>query len=182
MTGPARSKKAILVVYDIFGFFPQTIEGADILAYSDPDHEYQVFMPDFFHGEPADIAWYILPSPPLHFPPHLIPSHLRFQLAYNQPLKQVPPGNRLAKSISLLLVRNTHTPDLHPAHLPPPQRHRDPPRSQDLLGRRRSLLGRETDHAPIERRLALHRNMPSAPGPDRRRGCGEGSGAGLHGG
>jgi hypothetical protein len=39
------AKSALLVVYDIFGFFPQTLQGADILAHSDKDHQYQVFMP-----------------------------------------------------------------------------------------------------------------------------------------
>lgn len=43
---------------DIFGFFPQTLQGADILAYGDKEREYQVFMPDFFDGKPADISWY----------------------------------------------------------------------------------------------------------------------------
>ncbi|EHY53298.1 putative AIM2 family protein C30D10.14 [Exophiala dermatitidis] len=57
-TGPSSAKKGILVVYDIFGFFPQTIQGVDILAYADKDHPYQIFMPDFFEGEPADISWY----------------------------------------------------------------------------------------------------------------------------
>jgi dienelactone hydrolase len=56
VTGSVSAKKAILVIYDIFGFFPQTIQGADILAASE---EYQVFMPDFFEGQPADIAWYL---------------------------------------------------------------------------------------------------------------------------
>jgi dienelactone hydrolase len=46
------------MIYDIFGFFPQTIQGADILAYSDSEHPYQVFMPDFFEGSAADISWY----------------------------------------------------------------------------------------------------------------------------
>jgi hypothetical protein len=32
--GAASVKKAILVIYDILGFFPQTIQGADILAAS----------------------------------------------------------------------------------------------------------------------------------------------------
>jgi dienelactone hydrolase len=54
VTGAATAEKAILVIYDIFGFFPQTIQGADILAASGG---YQVFMPDFFEGQPADIAW-----------------------------------------------------------------------------------------------------------------------------
>lgn len=57
MTGPSDASTAILVVFDIFGFFPQTVQGADILATSDKHHKYQIFMPDFFDGKPADISW-----------------------------------------------------------------------------------------------------------------------------
>ncbi|KAK7536382.1 dienelactone hydrolase [Phyllosticta citribraziliensis] len=57
-TGPSDAKHAILVIYDIFGFFPQTLQGADILAQSDEHRKYQVFMPDWFEGNPADISWY----------------------------------------------------------------------------------------------------------------------------
>jgi dienelactone hydrolase len=57
-TGPKDAKRAILVIYDIFGFFSQTLQGADILATSDKERPYQVFMPDFFEGSPADISWY----------------------------------------------------------------------------------------------------------------------------
>ena len=45
-------------MYDIFGYYPQTLQGADILAYTDKEHPYQVFMPDFFEGSPADISWH----------------------------------------------------------------------------------------------------------------------------
>jgi len=58
VTGPSEATHAILVVYDIFGFFSQTIQGADILAHSDKSHQYQVYIPDFFQGSPADISWY----------------------------------------------------------------------------------------------------------------------------
>ncbi|KAI1772381.1 alpha/beta-hydrolase [Hypoxylon cercidicola] len=58
VTGPANADKAILSVYDIFGFFPQTIQGADILAESDVERKYQVYLPDFFDGNPAKIEWY----------------------------------------------------------------------------------------------------------------------------
>lgn len=44
-TGPSHAKSALLVVYDIFGFFPQTLQGADILAHGDKEKQYQVFMP-----------------------------------------------------------------------------------------------------------------------------------------
>ncbi len=56
VTGPESAKLAILVIYDIFGYFPQTIQGADILSTSDEAHQYQVFMPDFFEGNSCDIA------------------------------------------------------------------------------------------------------------------------------
>jgi len=45
------------MVYDVFGYFPQTIQGADILATAGKE-EYQVFMPDFFEGTPCHISWY----------------------------------------------------------------------------------------------------------------------------
>ncbi len=54
VTGSPESKRAILWCYDIFGFFPQTIQGADILASS----SYLVIIPDFFEGSAADPSWY----------------------------------------------------------------------------------------------------------------------------
>lgn len=58
ITGPSSADTGILVIYDIFGYFPQTLQGADILAHADKEHQYQVFMPDWFEGEPADITWF----------------------------------------------------------------------------------------------------------------------------
>ncbi len=58
VTGPSNASKAIFFIYDIFGYFPQSIQGADILATAGKSHEYQVFIPDFFEGKPADISWY----------------------------------------------------------------------------------------------------------------------------
>ncbi|OHE98667.1 carboxymethylenebutenolidase [Colletotrichum orchidophilum] len=58
VTGPPSAKNAILVVFDIFGFFPQTLQGADILALSDRNNSYRVFVPDFFEGKAADVSWY----------------------------------------------------------------------------------------------------------------------------
>lgn len=55
VTGPAEAKKAIVVIYDIFGYFEQTLQGADILAYSDHHQPYKVFMPDWFKGKPCPI-------------------------------------------------------------------------------------------------------------------------------
>ena len=58
MTGPSNAIKVIIFVYDIFGYFPQTIQGADILSTSHDHEKYLVFMPDFFEGTPANISWY----------------------------------------------------------------------------------------------------------------------------
>jgi hypothetical protein len=57
VTGAETAEKALLVIYDVFGFFQQTLQGADILSKSDQEQEYQVFMPDFFEGQPANISW-----------------------------------------------------------------------------------------------------------------------------
>jgi dienelactone hydrolase len=51
---------AILYIYDIFGLYPQTLRGADILAKSIAEktgNATKVFMPDWF-SEPADISMY----------------------------------------------------------------------------------------------------------------------------
>ncbi|KAM6498371.1 Alpha/Beta hydrolase fold [Amanita muscaria] len=45
LTGPDTSENAIVCVYDIFGYFPQTQQGADILAST---LKTTVFMPDVF--------------------------------------------------------------------------------------------------------------------------------------
>jgi dienelactone hydrolase len=55
-TGPSTAKSGILMIYDIFGFFPQTLRGADILASGDESKQFKVFMPEWF--EAADISQY----------------------------------------------------------------------------------------------------------------------------
>lgn len=57
-TGSPTATTAILIIFDIFGFRPQTLQGADILANATNTHQYQVFMPDFFFGKPAGDTWY----------------------------------------------------------------------------------------------------------------------------
>ncbi|KAL3422268.1 AIM2 family protein C30D10.14 [Phlyctema vagabunda] len=58
VTGPADATKGLLFIYDIFGYFPQSLQGADILSTSDKHNKYQVFIPDFLEGKPADITWF----------------------------------------------------------------------------------------------------------------------------
>ncbi|KAL2269569.1 hypothetical protein VTJ83DRAFT_1753 [Remersonia thermophila] len=56
-TGPSDATKGLVVIYDIFGYFDQTVQGADILATSHAQ-KYQVFIPDWFKGEPCPIELY----------------------------------------------------------------------------------------------------------------------------
>ena len=53
-TGSISATFAILIIYYIFVLSPQAKQGADILAFSDSSRQYQVFMPDFFYGKPAE--------------------------------------------------------------------------------------------------------------------------------
>lgn len=55
-TGPSDATSAIFIIYDIFGFSSQALQGADILARADESHQYQVFMPDFFLGKPLPLS------------------------------------------------------------------------------------------------------------------------------
>lgn len=56
VTGPADAKSAVLYIYDIFGYFPQTIQGADILSSGDKENNHLVLMPDWFQGKPYSKA------------------------------------------------------------------------------------------------------------------------------
>lgn len=58
VTGSETATTGILLIYDIFGFASQTLQGADILATSDKHHEYKVFIPDFLLGEYAQKGWF----------------------------------------------------------------------------------------------------------------------------
>ncbi|KAI1841612.1 hypothetical protein JX265_012506 [Neoarthrinium moseri] len=52
-TWPKEATKGILTIFDIFGYYPQTLQGADILSTSDSKQKYRVFIPDWFNGEPC---------------------------------------------------------------------------------------------------------------------------------
>ncbi|KAL9122896.1 MAG: hypothetical protein Q9187_000547 [Circinaria calcarea] len=56
-TGDESATSAILIIYDIFGFAPQLLQGADILA-THGKTPYQVFVPDFLNGQYADHTWF----------------------------------------------------------------------------------------------------------------------------
>lgn len=68
VTGPSDATKAIVVIYDIFGYFDQTVQGADILAHSDEKQKYKVYIPDWFKGKPCPIEMYVFPLPPCLLP------------------------------------------------------------------------------------------------------------------
>jgi len=50
VTGDESSDTAIVTVFDIFGFYPQTLQGADLIASS---LKAKVYMPDFFEPKEA---------------------------------------------------------------------------------------------------------------------------------
>ncbi|KAI9647917.1 hypothetical protein NHQ30_004306 [Ciborinia camelliae] len=62
VTGPSDATSAVLLVYEIFGFWTQTLLGADILSTTKSPSSPQgikVFVPDFFGpGNEADIAYW----------------------------------------------------------------------------------------------------------------------------
>lgn len=64
-TGSVSPIQAILYIYDIFGLYPRTLRGADILAQSiakKTGNATKVFMPDWFN-EPADLSMYPSDTP-----------------------------------------------------------------------------------------------------------------------
>ncbi|RMZ78739.1 hypothetical protein DV737_g3765, partial [Chaetothyriales sp. CBS 132003] len=54
VTGPKDATKGLISIYDIFGYFSQTLQGIDILS----SDGYKVFIPDWFKGNPCPIEWY----------------------------------------------------------------------------------------------------------------------------
>jgi hypothetical protein len=50
------------MIFDIFGYKDQTLQGADILATNDDNNQYKVFVPDWFGGEPCPVEWFVPPS------------------------------------------------------------------------------------------------------------------------
>ncbi|KAI5809802.1 hypothetical protein DFH27DRAFT_476827 [Peziza echinospora] len=53
ITGAPTAKSGVLSIFDIFGFYPQTLQGADILA----QHlNAVVVLPDFFDGKPLSLS------------------------------------------------------------------------------------------------------------------------------
>jgi len=46
------------LLYDVFGFCPQILQGADLLAYGKGDEKFQVFIPDFLEGNLANAKWF----------------------------------------------------------------------------------------------------------------------------
>lgn len=60
VTGPADASRGLVSIFDIFGYFNQTLQGADILATADSQLKYKLFMPDWFDGYPVPAEWLVL--------------------------------------------------------------------------------------------------------------------------
>lgn len=61
MTGSPSARKVIVLVYDLFGYCPQTYQGADILAMQGSE-PYLVFVPDFIGSDRAAQPEWFLPD------------------------------------------------------------------------------------------------------------------------
>jgi dienelactone hydrolase len=60
VTGPSNAEKGIVVIFDVFGYYPQTLQGADIFATSNEHEKYRVLVPDWFDGKPMPLEWCVL--------------------------------------------------------------------------------------------------------------------------
>jgi dienelactone hydrolase len=58
-SGPS-PRASILFIYDVFGFIPPTLQGADILAQTG---NFSVYMPDWLTGHYADRSWFPTDTP-----------------------------------------------------------------------------------------------------------------------
>ncbi|KAM3084970.1 hypothetical protein ACMFMG_003413 [Clarireedia jacksonii] len=58
ISGPSTPKTALMVIYDIFGTSPQTLQGADLLAAALAPLSTAVIVPDFFQGKGAKAEWF----------------------------------------------------------------------------------------------------------------------------
>ncbi|PQE04756.1 dienelactone hydrolase protein [Rutstroemia sp. NJR-2017a BBW] len=59
VTGPSHAPSALLLIYDIFGLWTQTLHGADTLSLTKTSTSptgLKTFVPDWFDGNEADIA------------------------------------------------------------------------------------------------------------------------------
>lgn len=54
VTGNKSSNRGVVLVYDIFGLYPQIKQGTYLLA---REIDGAVIVPDFFKGQAADISW-----------------------------------------------------------------------------------------------------------------------------
>ncbi|KAL8658881.1 MAG: hypothetical protein Q9202_007393, partial [Teloschistes flavicans] len=58
VSGPSGATKGLVSIFDIVGYFEQTLQGADILATSDEQQKHKVPMRDRFKGNPVPVEWY----------------------------------------------------------------------------------------------------------------------------
>lgn len=60
--GASNPTNALMVIYDIFGTAPQTLQGADLLAAALEPLNTVVIVPDLFNGKKAQAEWFKDPS------------------------------------------------------------------------------------------------------------------------
>jgi len=96
VTGPENSDNAIVAVYDVFGFFPQTQQGADMIA---SGLKTVVYMPNFFEpNEPFSIS---------KFPPKTDQEKAELQAFFGPGGAAFPAGN-IGKLVSFAATLKTN--------------------------------------------------------------------------
>ncbi|TGO86213.1 hypothetical protein BPOR_0323g00060 [Botrytis porri] len=58
VAGASKPTNVLMVIYDIFGAAPQTLQGADLLAAALEPLDTVVIVPDLFNGEKAQAEWF----------------------------------------------------------------------------------------------------------------------------
>ncbi|KAF7887256.1 uncharacterized protein EAF02_003903 [Botrytis sinoallii] len=62
VSGASKPTNALMVIYDVFGAAPQTLQGADLLAAALEPLNIVVIVPDLFDGKKAQAEWFKDPS------------------------------------------------------------------------------------------------------------------------
>ncbi|KAI9644904.1 hypothetical protein NHQ30_006938 [Ciborinia camelliae] len=58
VSGASNPTTALMIIYDVFGAAPQTLQGADLLAAALEPLNTVVIVPDLFNGKAAQAEWY----------------------------------------------------------------------------------------------------------------------------
>ncbi|EFX00698.1 dienelactone hydrolase family protein [Grosmannia clavigera kw1407] len=91
IVGPENATKAVIDIYDVFGMWPQTLQGADLISALTGA---LVIVPDFFEGSAAGIDWIPADTPEKQ---KLVGEFIQTKASFD---KNVPALMRVRKALS----------------------------------------------------------------------------------